>query len=281
MKVVKVLNNSVLLAVDNTGREVILMGKGLGYARSVGCELSGKEIEKVFVLKDRSTLQNIIQLATEIDSEYFDIAKTAIDYAVETYQMQLMDHIYLSLTDHLSFAVRRCREGKTFQNFYTLDMKKFNPQEYEVARHCLKLVKERVGVELPEDELGYIAFHFINAQENNPYSDMNQLIMEVVQKVLDIIKYDLKLIYDTESISYSRLLNHVRLFAQRLISRSLIEDKGQDFLYDQVLVTCPKAYECVKKIAIYVESRFGTKLTKQEELYLTIHVHRVLEDHTR
>ncbi len=279
MKVVKVLNNSVLLAVDDTGREVILMGKGLGYAKAVGYELSDSEIEKVFVLKDRSTLQNIIQLASEIDGLYFEIAKTAIDHAIDTYHMQLMDHLYLSLTDHLSFAVRRCREGKTFQNFYSLDMKKFNPNEYAMGRYCLELVKERTGVELPEDEIGYIASHFINAQVDNPYGEMNQQIMEVVQRTLDIIKYNLKLIYDEESVSYSRLVNHLRLFAQRLISRSLIADKGQDFLYDQIVVTCPRAYDCVQKIGTFVESRFGTKLTKQEELYLTVHVHRVLEEH--
>lgn len=278
MKVVKVLNNSVLLAVDDNGREVILMGKGLGYAKSVGHELSEKEIEKVFVLKDRSTLQNIIQLASEIDGMYFEIAKTAIDYAVDTYHMKLMDHLYLSLTDHLSFAVRRCREGKLLQNFYTMDMKKFNPQEYEMGRYCLELIKERTGVELPEDEIGYIAFHFINAQENHPYSEKNQKIAEVVQSTLDIIQYNLKLIYDKESISYSRLVNHLQLFAQRLIGRNQIKDKGQDFLYDQVISSCTRSYECVKKIGVYVESRFGMRLTKQEELYLTIHVHRILEE---
>lgn len=31
MRVVKVLNNSVILALDDAGRETILMGKGIGY----------------------------------------------------------------------------------------------------------------------------------------------------------------------------------------------------------------------------------------------------------
>ena len=279
MKVVKVLNNSVLLAVDDAGREVILMGKGLGFAMKVGDELADREIEKVFVLKDRATLQNIIQLASEIDGLYFEIAKAAIDYAVDTYHMELMEHLYLSLTDHLSFAVRRFREGKTLENFYTLDMKKFNPREYEMGRYCLELVKERTGVELPEDEIGYIAFHFINAQANNPYSEMNHQITEVVQRTLDIIQYNLKLIYDKDSVSYSRLVNHLQLFAQRLIGRNQIRDHGQDFLFEQVTTSCARSYDCVKKIGIYVESRFGMRLTMQEELYLTIHVHRILEEH--
>lgn len=279
MNVIKVLNNSVLLAVDDYGHEVILMGKGIGFSKKVGHALSREEVEKVFVLKDRSMLQNIIQLATEIDGLYFEIAKTAIDYATEKYHMDLMDTLYLSLTDHLSFAVRRCQEGKQLQNFYTPELKQFNPSEYEMGCYCLDLIKERTGVVLPEDEVGYIAFHFINAQENNSYSEKNQLITEVVQKTLDIIKYHLKLVFDEDSVSYSRLITHVRLFAQRLINRNQVADKGQDFLYHQVVESCARSYECVRRIGIYVESRFGTKLTKQEELYLTIHVHRILNEH--
>ena len=36
MQVVKVLNNSLVLAVNENGEEVILMGKGIGYKKSIG-----------------------------------------------------------------------------------------------------------------------------------------------------------------------------------------------------------------------------------------------------
>ena len=102
MRVVKVLNNSLVLALDEAGQETILMGKGIGYHKSIGYQFQESEIEKVFVLKDKEVSRNIIRLAAETDAVYFELAKSVIDYAIETFGMKLMDHIYLSLTDHLS-----------------------------------------------------------------------------------------------------------------------------------------------------------------------------------
>lgn len=52
MKVVKVLNNSLVLALDQEGREHILMGKGIGYRKSIGMLVKTEDVEKIFVLKD-------------------------------------------------------------------------------------------------------------------------------------------------------------------------------------------------------------------------------------
>ncbi len=278
MKVVKVLNNSVLMAVDDTGNEVILMGKGLGYAKRIGCTLDEKEIEKVFVLTDRSLLNETIRLATRIDSLYFELARATIDYAIEKYHMALMDHIYLSLTDHISFAVRRFQEGNAFHNFYASDLKQFHPRECDVARHCLELIEKRVGIRLPDGEVGYIAFHFINAQENNPDRDIDMQILELVRNILDIIQYDLKIVLDEDSVAYGRLVTHLHLFAQRLLHHKLVSDEAQDLLYDQIILTCQRSYGCVKKIRTFIRNHFGVSLPMQEELYLTIYIHRLLEE---
>ena len=200
-----------------------------------------------------------------------------IDYALDTYQMGLVDHIYLALTDHLAFAAQRMKNGIQFQNFYTLDMKRFNPNEFDVGEYALKLMKEKAGVELPQDEVGNIAFHFITAQQR-PYSGKMTLINEVVADILDIVKYNFRLIYDEDSIAYSRFVTHLRLFVQRLISDQLLPSEKQEMLYEQIISSLAVEYECVKKIEIYLHGRFKTALTNQEIMYLTIHIHRILEE---
>ncbi len=106
------------------------MGKGIGFHKATGYQFGKDEVEKVFVLKDRSISRSIIQLAAEIDSVYFEIGKNVIDYAKETFGMKLLDHIYLSLVDHLAFAVRRMEQGIEVPNFYTADMQRFNPTSF-------------------------------------------------------------------------------------------------------------------------------------------------------
>ena len=278
MRVIKVLNNSLVLALDNAGQESILMGKGIGFHKSIGYEFQESEIEKVFVLKDKEVSRNIIRLAAETDSVFFELAKAVIDYAIEQFDMKLMDHIYLSLTDHLSFAARRVREGIVLQNFYTLEMKKFNPQEFQVGEYAVNLMRERLDLEIPAEEAGNIAFHFINAQFNHPYNSQNLLISRTLDAVLDIVKYAFGITYNEDSTSYSRYVTHVRLFAQRLVSRNQLPDEKNDILYEQIHSICQKEFECVEKIQIYVYEQFRQKLSSQEKMYLALHIHRILED---
>lgn len=66
MRVVKVLNNSLVLALDENGAETILMGKGIGFHKAAGYEFKLDEVEKVFVLRDRQITRNIIKYHYQI-----------------------------------------------------------------------------------------------------------------------------------------------------------------------------------------------------------------------
>ena len=278
MRVVKVLNNSLIMALDEDGQEVILSGKGIGYRKAIGYELKENEIQKIFVLRERTVVRDVIRLAAEVGEEYFNLTKSVISYAVETYHMKLMDHIYLSLTDHLSFAARRIREGIVLQNFYTLEMKKFNPNEFQVGEYAVSLMSEQLGMEVPMDEAGNIAFHFINAQYDHPYNSQNLLIASTVSDILDIVKYSFGITYNEDSTPYSRYVTHVQLFVQRLVSRNQLPDEKSSLLYEQISAVCQKEFECVGEIQIYVMDKFRQKLTSQERMYLALHIHRVLEE---
>ena len=277
MRVVKVLNNSLVLALDDSGKEVILMGKGIGFQKSTGVRLKTEDVQKVFVLREREISRNIIRLAADIDEVYFEVAKSIIDYGKEKHHMNLMDHLYLSLTDHISYAVQRVKNGISFQNFYTLEMRRFNPNEFDVGNYALRLIEERTNVRLPEDEAGNIAFHFINAQQDNPYNSQNQVINSVVGDILNIVTYNFGIVFNTESTAYSRCLTHLRLFVQRLMKREMIPDEKNQFLYEQIMEACARERDCVKKIEIYINERFHVSVTSQEKLYLMLHIHRVLD----
>lgn len=280
MQVVKVLNNSLVLVLNDMGQEVILMGKGIGYNKSVGYKMKESEIEKIFILKDKDISKNIIQLASEIDSQYFELAEQIITYSIDKYDMKLMEHIYLGLTDHISFAVRRIKNGIEIANFYTENLKIFNPNEFQVGIYACDLIKEKLGVELPIDEASSIAFHFINAQQDNPYSIKNKKITEIVKGILDIVKYNFAIDYNEDSISYTRFVAHLRRFAQKIISPAPEPKDVDDIIFDNIFEMCYKEYYCVRKIGIFIKEKYHTNISKNEELYLTIHIHRILEEYS-
>ena len=52
LKIEKVYNNNVVQASDKKGKELIVMGRGLGFRKKAGDFLNPDQIEKTFVLQN-------------------------------------------------------------------------------------------------------------------------------------------------------------------------------------------------------------------------------------
>ncbi len=76
----------------------------------------------------------------------------------------LSDYIYLTLTDHLSFALTRHKEGMDLKNTLLWEIKRFYQKEFEIGLQALNIIEEETGFRLSEDEAGSIALHFVNAR---------------------------------------------------------------------------------------------------------------------
>uniref|UniRef100_UPI001C303C72 PRD domain-containing protein n=1 Tax=Streptomyces sp. GbtcB7 TaxID=2824752 RepID=UPI001C303C72 len=93
--------------------------------------------------------------------------------------LELDPHIYLTLTDHLHFAVERHRRGMRVVNRLAWELKNVYPREYRVGERAVSLLSDRLGVDLPGEEAANIAFHLANASVGR--SPINTL--EVVQLI--------------------------------------------------------------------------------------------------
>ncbi|WP_042143544.1 PRD domain-containing protein [Paucisalibacillus sp. EB02] len=276
MQVIKVLNNSLLLAVDKEGYEVVLMGKGIGFNKAIGHKIGDKDIEKTFVLKNRDVSRNIIQLANEIDVEYFEMAKMIIDYAIDKYEMNLMEYIYLSLTDHIAQTVKRIQSGIVIPNLYNAVIRQFNIREYDIGAFATELMKEKTGVSIPDEEIGNIAIHFINAQKDNAYQKNDNEISYFVNSILGIVKDTFQIDFDVRKISFNRFIIHLQSFSHRLIHNLMTDDDPNDHLYTQVSTLYPKEKNCSDKIADYIKEKYNITISHQEIVYLTIHIRKTL-----
>ena len=66
MKIEKVLNNNVVVALDENGAETVLMGRGLGFGRRAGDEAPQDKVEKRFTLHSDQLSDRFQQLITSI-----------------------------------------------------------------------------------------------------------------------------------------------------------------------------------------------------------------------
>ena len=72
MIIQKVINNNVVSTFDANGKEVILMGKGIGFRKKAGDELDKNKIEKIFTL-DLSGKSSFVQEVMAIIQEFYEI----------------------------------------------------------------------------------------------------------------------------------------------------------------------------------------------------------------
>lgn len=274
MVIIKVFNNNAVIARDAENREIVLMGCGIAFKKKNGDEVDKQLIEKTFILKEKDASEKFKLLLEDIPIEHVSLCYDIIEYAKNILDVEMNDYIYVTLTDHISYAIKLYKEGIFRPNVLIWEIKKFYPKEYNIGLKALDFIEDELECRLPDDEAGNIALHLITAQVNNKYNKVEDVydITKKIQDILNIVKYTYNIELDDNSLNYERFVTHLRFFFKRLKDRELVEDKD-DFLLNQVKNKYKNAYNCMLKIEKYL----NVELTDEEKLYLTLHVQRVTQ----
>ena len=273
MRIEKVINNNIVSAFDDTGRELVLMGRGLGFGVRPGQPVNEKKIEKVFRIKSRDTADQLKELLADMPLERVQISADIISYAKSNLNLKLNQSIYVTLTDHINFAIDRFEQGINLQNALLWEIKRFYPHEFDLGRYALKLIKERLDVELPEDEAGFIALHFVNAEYGTDIRDAFRFPNQL-RDILEITSNELGIVLDERTLHYERFVTHLKFLLQRVYRRELLPNEENE-LAELMRTKYPKEYACSCKIAEYIEKNTDCRLSGEEVMYLAIHIRRV------
>lgn len=250
MRIKQVFNNSVVSAVSEDGEEVIVMGRGLGFDKKAGDPVPTQRIEKIFRMSPKSN-DKFKQLLEDVSFEHLHVSDEIISQAKEMIGKRLNENVYITLTDHISYAVERYRQGVILKNAMLFEIQSFYSQEYAAGRRAIEIIKDRLGVELEEDEAGFIALHFVNAELDTSMEHMQDLT-SLIRNVLNLVRLQLQISYDETSLDYSRFVIHLRYLGQRVfMNKELRQDDPE--LGEVVRKNYPRAYHCAEKIAVYIE----------------------------
>lgn len=273
MKIKKNLNNNAVL-VGKDGKDFIWIGTGLGFKMKPGQAADETKIEKVFVLHKQSS-DRLIQLLENIPIQYASLADDIISYGKERLAYRLSDSIYISLTDHLFNLIKLKKEGISINNRLSWEIRKFYPNEFSIGEYAIDLIEQKTAFELDEAEVSNIAMHFINAQINDNSEQMEdiQALTKKIKDILSLIRIHNRIAIDEDSLAFERFVTHLRFFFKRLENSSTHEDIGNSLLV-HVVDKYPKAYETTRLIEDYL----NTTLYDDEQLYLTLHVQKLIEN---
>ncbi|MEK4063732.1 MULTISPECIES: BglG family transcription antiterminator LicT [Paenibacillus] len=276
MIIEKILNNNVLLTKNQKGKEVIVMGRGISFNKVAGDYVDPEKVDKIFLLNENQFTARLTELLNDIPVAHLELANEIVTYANGVLGTELSDNLYLTLTDHIHFAVQRFEKGIALKNAMLFEIKRFYKKEFSIGMDALKIIERATGLSLGEDEAGFIALHLVNARMDGSEMKSTIKMTEIVQNILNIVTYHYKVVLDESSLNYSRFLTHLQYFSMRVLKKES-SSSGEDFLYNQLKQTYVKAFECANKINDYLEKSYSQSLSKDEYVYLTIHIQRVTE----
>lgn len=259
-------------SINEKGQHVILMGCGIGFQKKIGSTVDESKITQVYTLQDKNS--KLEELLTRVPEEYIQTANEVISYAKFSLGKKLNDNIYITLTDHICFAVERFKQGIVVKNALLWEIRRFYNHEFLIAKDALQIIKRRLNIELPEDEAGFITLHLVNASMDSMDLGITTEMMHVIERILSIVKYHFKVEIDEYSLHYERFLTHLKFFVQRVFTDTEINEPDKGFLL-ALKEQYRNEYLCTLKVRDYMMKEYGKELTEDELIYLTVHLRRI------
>ncbi|MGA8941711.1 MAG: PRD domain-containing protein [Thermoactinomyces sp.] len=274
-RVKKVLNNNVVIAVNPVYGETVLIGKGIGFGKKTGAVIDEKTVEKCFIMLDRKEQEQYKQLLMQVDEELVEVINEAVSHIQKRFAAPVSEHIQVALTDHIGFAIKRMEQGMTFHNPFLIEIRTLYEKEYQVAEEIIRMIDRRLGIQLPEAEIGFIAMHIHSALTRRHLAELqqhSQLILKLIRFVESASGKKL----DKKSLSYMRLITHLRCAIERTEKGEHIsEPEGFTKL---LRMQYPLCYTIAWKLARVMEKELAKPVHPAEVSYLTLHLQQLWSD---
>lgn len=275
MIVLKVFNNNSVVALNENRQDVILTGSGIGFQKKAGDKVDEKKIEKIYVFQDAQQ-KRFEQSLNSIPLVYFEITEEIIQKATEILKTDYSGEIFIAISDHLAFAVKRKEEGVYLPNIILQETRTLYNKEYQVGLWGLEYIYKKIGVVLDEDEAGFIALHLVNFSLSNQSNNAIKIVT-LTKEVIALIQQTMKIELSEESLAHARISTHLKYLGERILrnEHTDLEDTTaniRDLLKDDARLAL-----CINRIVKLIKDRYDYDLSPDEQTYLCIHIKKNMD----
>lgn len=277
MEILRVFNNNVVVARSSQGDDVVLTGRGLGFQAKPGQSVDESKVVRTFAPVDGRDVDHLGQLVAAVPPEHVKLAVVALEAAGLSEVADSSPSLLVTLSDHLSFAIKRVREDIRLDYPLESEVGHLFPQELAQARKVLASVNQVSEVQLPDGEAVAIAMHLVNVGFTTGDLSYTYKLTGILQQLLDVVgeTYGRKL--ESTSISVARFITHLRYLFVRIQSGKQLEGEPSA-VGKAIRESQPEAYRCAELVATLLDLRLDTTVTPDETAYLALHIARVVTD---
>ena len=219
MKIIKIFNNNSIAALSDELGDIILTGSGIGFQKKIGDLVDESRIEKTYIFKEKGE-KRIRRGINDIEPIYYEITSLLVSKATEQLNTQFYGEIFLAISDHIAFAIKRKKENIDLPNVVLSETKALYKKEYQLGLWIIKMIKEKTDIQLEEAEAGYIALHLVNFSTKNNAQNTSKIV-NFVKDVFDIIEKTMCIKLELDSIDYARLSTHLKFLAERVFRNDI------------------------------------------------------------
>lgn len=267
----KILNNNVIVTFDDNGKELIVMGRGLAFAKQEGQKINAEAIEKMYTLKNEYESDTFNKLINEIPIEYLMVTGRIIDRAKLLLGRSLDEHLYVLLTEYIYASIKKTKLDIHTVNVLNPEIQGFFPDEYALGLFALEQIEKEFKVNLPEAEAGFIALHLFNAQLDGNLQEA-QKITEMIKEILGIIRLFFEIPLRNESLYWFRFVSHLKYLSYKVLEGKEESRSAEEALFAAISKNKPEMKKCLAKIETYYLQDYHYQISSEDKLYLMIHL---------
>jgi transcriptional antiterminator/mannitol/fructose-specific phosphotransferase system IIA component (Ntr-type) len=187
--------------------------------------------------------------------------------------LSLSDRAYRGLTVHIALAVLRLKEGQgvSLPPDRLAELKQ--KREFRVAKRLFCALEERLGVSVPESEIGYLALHLLGAKrgpapmQDSFREEADPPLQEIAGRMIRIVSETLRIPLYLDKELAEGLIAHLKPVLARLKYGLPLDNP----ILDDIRTRYPQIYAASQKAAFWLGKVVGCPIPPGEAGYLAMH----------
>lgn len=262
----KILNNNTILITTDDSEGVVIC-KGIGFGKKNGEEVDIPNNAKVYIMQKSYKTHQFIEKIDDIEAIYIEIAGEVLKYAQDKYHLVIYGQL-VPLALVLYYSVKLLNDQVSVSDSKFNDLYFFYPRECDIALKAKEVIKKYTNIDIDDNQINHIAVH-LNSCFVHSRSKVSESIIQVISKELASIEKELNIVFNLQSISFIRLLRHIR-FNLKNPNRELAN------INDIIKNEYPYTYDIAENIVNKLSEALGEEVQSKEIGYISLHIEELI-----
>lgn len=255
--VTKGLNNNIVMARAEDGRECVLTGSGIGFRKSPGAPVLEQQIEHIYYGLDKLQ-EKWLYLLGQCSPVALAVSRSILQEAERRGKLHLTPVALIIISNHLTCAMERTREHAPVSSMLQEAVMLVYPDEYQLSKKSFSLLYRKYGILIPESEAVILALCIVDAASNGCPGHLT-----AAQKAAEDI---------LEFTAYIKLRCWLVSLGKTHHSVLEIPDEMLDILYSKIV----GSRDCITAVANYLADKFQYTMQQEDILNFLLRLNRIV-----